>query len=122
MEWIEHKGKRILYSSYKGLEGERFVERIKKNEAKVLELVAQGHTDLLRLTDVTDSVVGGSADVMGQMRKTQEKVKPYTKANAVVGIDGIKKYLLNFLNSLPGFETRAFNTLEEAKDWLVAHD
>ena len=38
---------------------------------------------------------------------------------AVVGITGIKKIFLNVYNQFIGGKTKAFETEEEAKEWLV---
>lgn len=44
---------------------------------------------------------------------------PYMIASAVVGLEHLTK-LINLLNHLAGRNVRAFDTIEEAKDWIAS--
>ena len=117
MEMIQHKGRTILYFNYQGLEDDGLVHQIRENEKGILSLIAQGKRDLLRLTDISGCYA--SPEIMDAFKDVALKVSPYFKASAVVGIVGGKKVLLDLVNRLSGLGVRPFDSLEEAKDWLV---
>jgi hypothetical protein len=46
--------------------------------------------------------------------------KPYVKASAVVGVEGLKKIIYNAVQTVSGRHISSFDTMEQAKDWLAA--
>jgi hypothetical protein len=118
MEWITHKGVRIIFADDRGLEGEPLLQHIRECEKALVEIgQRQGEGSILIVTEVTDAVISG--EVMNTLKQASLVLKPYIKASAGVGITGIRKYLLNVLSTFSGVDTKAFDTMEEAKDWLA---
>ena len=46
--------------------------------------------------------------------------KPYVKASAVVGVDGLKKVVFNAVQTVSGRHLSSFETADQAKAWLVS--
>jgi hypothetical protein len=115
VEWIEHKGKRILYVDYSGMQEE---EGIKNLETQA---------DLMRT--LTESVLvlanyQGTYATPTFMKYVQtlgrEVIEPKTKKGALIGITGIKKLLLNTYNMVTGGSLKAFPDRESALEYLVS--
>ena len=73
--------------------------------------------NLLEIIDVTGSYA--SMEVLAEIKEIAKKTAPFNKKKAMLGIGGAKKILLNSVNRIAGTSIRAFDTIEEAKDWLV---
>lgn len=113
-EWINHKGKKILYINYGKLPPPDMLALIKKASGM---LVASGSSENLTLTDMRDVFVNNEFIALA---KEQGKVSlPLTKKAAIVGVTGVKKILLTGVNAFTSKPRIPFDTLEEAKDWLV---
>jgi len=111
---INYKNKDIVYSDHRGLSGQKLIDNIRDGCALVLK---QGK-DVLQLSDFRDSNL--SKDAMDFARS--EELKPVIKCikkEAIVGVTGIKKMALNLYSSVTGSTAKVFNTLEEAKEYLV---
>jgi len=118
LQQIHHKGKEMFFSDYGDLGGQEFIDVMRRNVDECIDLVKRsGRRDILLLNDVTDAVV--TPRVFGVMKELVTKMKPYTRARAVVGVTGAKKQLLQIANKFSGVETEAFATVEEAKEWLA---
>ena len=71
----------------------------------------------LVLTDLTGCYVN---DAFVSLSKEQGKISmPFCEKSAILGISGIKKVLLNAVNAVTAKPRVPFDTLDEAKDWLV---
>ncbi|MBK8807879.1 MAG: hypothetical protein IPO21_15030 [Bacteroidales bacterium] len=46
--------------------------------------------------------------------------KPYVKASAVVGVNGLLQVMFNGFLTLTGREVKTFSTVDEAKNWLYS--
>jgi hypothetical protein len=46
-------------------------------------------------------------------------MRPFTKASAVVGITGSRKFLLQVVNTFSSQDNRPIDSVDEAKDWLA---
>ena len=59
-------------------------------------------------------------EVINTIKKNSIDEEPHIIKSAVVGIEGLKKIAFNAIIKFSGRDdTRAFNTIEEAKEWLV---
>jgi hypothetical protein len=111
--FIKHNGVDILHLDFSNIPPEETFATV--DEAKGV-ISQQGPKSLRTLTDVTGAQV--TSEVSNSLRDFVNHNKPFVKAGAVVGVSGIKKVILNSIMRLTGRNLTAFNTMEEAKDWL----
>ena len=115
VEWINYKGKEILYCDFRNLNDEDLVRLIKL----VDELVTTGaKKDLLKINDVRGQFA--TASVLPEIKRSSKLQKPYIKKSAYVGVTGVKKILLDAVNRISNIGAKPFTDLEEAKEWLVS--
>jgi hypothetical protein len=115
VQFITHKGKRILYfdlSSCKIAEISAVVAEAKRTVA------AQAPGSVLALTNVTDTEL--SKDSSAAIKDFTSHNKPFIKASAVIGVEGLRKVIYNAAMAFSGRTISAFATIEQAKDWLAA--
>lgn len=113
--FIEHRGRKILLLDYSGL---RDPSETLREIAKSKELVARQPPDsLLTLTYVRDARYDSS--VIQALKDLAAHNKPYVKAAAVVGMSGIHRAVYSTLILFTRRNIKAFDEMEEAKDWLV---
>ena len=113
--FIEHAGKKILYLDFAGVE-DRAEARARIAEAK--DVVARQEPKSIR----TLTVVSGSEidrEITFLIRDLVEHNRPYVMAGAVVGVDGVKRHIYQAVARLTRRTFALFDTIEEAKDWLV---
>ncbi len=117
MDSINYKGVRILLSDYRGLSGQELIDRIHGNAREVIRLGKERNGNLLVLTNTT----GATEDsrVLAAFRQTSKEAGPYILANAVIGVQGVRKHMLHFHNISSPFTSRAFDTEADAKEWLL---
>lgn len=113
-QWIDHKGKKIIYISYAGLSPEKMLDQIREATKMIVD---SGSNENLSLTDVTGCFVN---DAFIELAKQEgAKSLPLTKKAAIVGITGVKRILLNAVNMVSPKSRKPFDTVEQAKDWLA---
>ncbi|WP_420582741.1 hypothetical protein [Reichenbachiella sp.] len=110
---ITHKGKEILYVDYQDMTKEEILQVMDDATDYALEL----NRPLLRLSNMTG--VFGVKDVVDKAKESGKKTSHLTIKRAVVGITGAKKVLFNGFNRVSGNNSKAFDSVEDAKDWLV---
>ncbi len=113
VNWIEYKGKEILFIDYRGLRWEKQLEMLELAEKIILER----KEGVLILVDTTDAAT--SPEFMARMKEGGKRIKLFVEKQAVVGIKGLKGILLDAYNRITGSTLRAFPTQEKAKEWLV---
>lgn len=114
VKFIQHKGAEILYLDFSGCQ-----------VTEVFPLIALAKTviesrplqSLLTLTNVIDTRQNDA--VNQQVKIFTAHNKPYVKAAAIVGVEGLKKILLDTIVRISKREIRPFETVEQAKDWLA---
>jgi len=110
---INYKGKEILYVDYQGLKTEEVINMM----VEATEFALKENRPLLRLSNMTD--VYAVKGVVDTGKECGKRTKHLTIKRAAIGITGAKKVLLNAFNRFTGNNARAFDKLEEAKDWLI---
>jgi hypothetical protein len=113
-EWIEYKGKRILYINYVGLKPVEMGELVKQATQMIVDAKS---TKVLSLSNVTDCYF--NTELLELIKKQGSISLPLTEKAAVVGVTGIKNVLLSAVNAIWPKSRKPFDTLEQAKDWLV---
>ncbi|MBN2613747.1 MAG: hypothetical protein JXB00_19475 [Bacteroidales bacterium] len=117
-QFVEHKGKEIYYVDYSNIKtNEEFLQTIKETNAFREKVRSEGKKDLLMLVNVSGSYVYGQ--VLDALKKSGRITKDLTKKEAIVGISGAQKILLQIAKTFTRMQLTVFNTVEEAKDWLV---
>jgi hypothetical protein len=121
VQWIEHKGTKILLLDYSGLNA-----KIPEQKQAVLDVIAKAREitaayegKILFLSDVTGSqsdteLVDALRDFAGYTASSGKVEK-----ECVVGIAGLQKMLVTMINLMSKSKLIIFNTLEEGKNYLV---
>jgi hypothetical protein len=113
INWIEYKGKEILFIDYRGVGLEESLETLEQAE----KIIMGRDEKVLLLVDTRDTFT--SAEFMTRLKETGKRIEPFMEKQAIVGITGLKAILLDAYNRLAGLLLRPFSTQEEAKEWLV---
>ncbi len=117
-QFIQHKGKEIYFVDYTHIKtNEEFLNVIKGTNAFREETRSQGKKDLLVLIDITGSYAYGQ--VLDELKKSGRITKDMSKKEAIVGISGSQKILLQIAQTFTRMQLKVFNSTDEAKDWLV---
>ncbi len=111
---IKHKGQEILYVDYTGMKKEEILQTMDD----ATEFALNENRPLLRLSNMTG--VFAVKEVVKKAQESGRVTNHLTIKRAAVGITGAKKILLNAYNRVSGNNTMIFDTVEEAKDWLVS--
>lgn len=114
VEWVNHKGMKILVFNCKGLK-----EDTMKPESDILlaMVVKEPERSVLILTDVRDTVV--NTEMVQIFKEYGDMMKKYFRKQAVIGVTGIRQILLNAVTRFTG-QAQVFDDIEKAKDWLVS--
>lgn len=112
--WIDHKGKKIILEDLHDRATSEILEIIKENK-KIIRIQPKG--SLLELVDVRGS--GFDMKVIEAMKEYAAGNAPYSKKCAVVGVDGLKKVVIQGIIAFSGRQFSLFDDMESAKDWLV---
>jgi hypothetical protein len=112
---VPHKGKQIVYLDFSGCKVADLLPALE--EAKRV-IAKQPKESGLILTNVTDTEI--SKDTSALMKDFTTHNKPYVKASAVVGVEGLKKIIYNAVQAVSGRHISSFGTIDQARDWLVS--
>jgi len=114
IRFISHKGTEILLLDCSGCKAVELFPII----ARARTLIASRPKGSLRtLTDVTGAEVNDA--LAQQVKAFSLHNKPYVKAAAVVGIEGVKQIILNSVELASRREFQVFDAVDAAKDWLA---
>jgi hypothetical protein len=111
---IQHRGKEILYLDFSNCNVNEVFEVI-DTAKKVIRV--QQQNSVLTLSNVTGTHY--NRDAVQALKDFAHGNKPFVKAGAVIGIDGLKKILYDAVMKFTGRNLPAFDDFEKAKDWLV---
>ena len=118
LESITHKGYRIVVEDYRGMRDEALIDQLQQNRADIVDIwKREGSHPLLIMADITGAIL--SPTVIKEIKSHAQKLSPYAKATAVVGIVGILKVLFDAVKKFSASNLVAFEGRERAKDWLV---
>jgi hypothetical protein len=114
-EWIQYKGKNILYMKIASQSAEELKERIDSIKPVVIK---EPPNSILCIADVIN---GKFSPEMTQMLKEFTKHnEPYIKMTALIGVEGLKKVIYSGVLLFTGRKNLVLkNTKEEAQDWLA---
>ncbi|HEY0150915.1 MAG TPA: hypothetical protein VGB92_02890 [Longimicrobium sp.] len=116
VRFIEHRGARILLIDFSGLQK---TEEILREVEVAREVVAgQRPASLRTLTHVKGARY--TPPVMEALKQLTVHNKPYVTAAAVVGMEGLHRVLFRAVVLFSRRNIEAFDTMEEARDWLAS--
>ncbi len=115
IRFIQHKGKEILFLDFSACKAGEVLLVIDK-AAPVI--AGRPEKSLLTLSNVTNARFDDT--VSQRMKEFTAHNKPFVKAAAVVGITGLKKIVFEAVMLFSKRKLHAFETVEQAKDWLAA--
>jgi hypothetical protein len=115
--WTTHKGERIFFVdlSSLGRHPDAFREELTEVEAVARQ---QPENSVLALTDVRDTVL--SSEVMDFAKASAARMAKYVRKDAIVGVSGIRRVLLDAVSRFSGRQFATFDDVEAAKDWLAS--
>ncbi len=119
VKWVEYKGKRILYSDYRGLTRQEMLDNL--DEAARILADEPGAC----LTLVNYIGVSGTRDYMDRVKRLgKEVLVRKTAKQAILGITGMKVIFLYAYNKVTGGHAMTFDNEQDAFEWLVVdgHD
>jgi len=115
VNWIEHKGKRILFENMSGLRDPDDIYAV--SDASTAIICKEPESSVLLITDVTGTRY--SPSVINRLKENTKLTNPYMKAYAVVGIGGLQRVVLQSVVQFTGQDIKICGSIEEAKEWLV---
>ena len=111
---IDYKGKEIVYLDFSDCNVNEVFE-ILEMAKKIIRI--QPLNSVLTLTNVSGTKY--NREVIQAMKEFANDNKPFVKAGAVVGIDGLKKIVYDAITRFSERNLPAFDDGEKAKDWLI---
>ena len=114
LELVTHNGKEIAIID---LSNSMPQEAIAFLAACQKELARRPPKSVLALTDATNAIF--DKESARAMMEFVAKNTPLIKASAVLGADSLRLVLLNTITAETGRDIKAFQTREEALDWLA---
>lgn len=113
---VTYQGQDIQIFNYEGLRGTELLETVRA----ATQIMLNGAPDtLLVLANFTNTYIDDQ--VIGYLTNAESRAaSKNTKKIAVVGVTGLKKLFFNTYNAVTFTQAKAFDTVEEAKDYLAA--
>ena len=116
VRFLEHRGKRILLVDFSHLQETEEVFRVMKAARAVVG--AQPPASLHTLTHVRGARY--TPPVMDAMKALAVHNRPYVTAAAVVGMERMHRILFRAVILFSRRNIEAFDSVDEAKDWLAS--
>lgn len=113
--FIETQGVNVYYIDFNGLQSESDIDAV-LTESKAL----------IRSRPLKSMVNLANIEGMHFNNRIKEMFVEYVKGNAdyvmhsaIIGVNGLKRIVFNGIMKLTGRDVRCFDSIEEAKKWLV---
>lgn len=117
---ITHKGKTLFYHDYSGFAKDKATQKektIKLRKAVTAEYTNQPPLSVLTLVNVENFYF--DMDVLKAFKEEVAIEDKYERKSAIIGVKGLVKTAYNFVVGFASTKVKLFDSLEEAKDWLV---
>ncbi len=112
---ILHGGKKIFHMDFTNLTNVQDIKGVINESVKHIR--SQPANSTLTLTDINGMHFSNEIkDLFSDFIKGN---KPYVKAGAVVGLNGLQQILYNGLMKITGRDIKSFSSIQTAKDWLA---
>jgi D-mannonate dehydratase len=115
LKWIQHNGKRILYTDIASQKTEELLDIVKRLKA---EIEKEPPDSVLCLCEVTGGKT--NTEINQALKEFVKYVDPYVKMITVIGLAGLQTILFNaVLMFTRSKKLTTKNSREEALDWLA---
>jgi hypothetical protein len=115
--WVEHKGKRVFIAEFSGF-GMNFNAMQKEADEIIAALQKEPRHSVRSISNVNDTTA--IAETVNILKKIMPATNKHVFKRCVIGVQGIRLYLLSAFNQLAGnAKLNVFSTLEEALNWIV---
>lgn len=112
--WKIYQGKRIFFARYDKLTIEELRSEIGAAEKAILY---QPSGSVLMLIDTTGTII--TPEALNIFKNTALRTKQYMSKTAVLGVTGSRRVMLEMIVKFSGMKLVSFDTLQQAKDWLM---
>ncbi len=113
-EWIQHKGKKVLYVNYSVCKDKEEMIALLNEMADVFK---KSSGNLLTVDDFTGAY--GTKEFMARAKELGPIFSSKRKKGAILGITGVKKVLLEAYNMFAKDKMVPFDSKEKAFDFVV---
>ena len=115
--WRVYKGKRYFFCDYSGFDLD--FQSLKTEVNAVDDLISKEPDDsVLTLIDFRNTV--GTSEVVALFKQGANRTRKNIHKNAILGITGVRKILLDAVTRLTNQVAQTFDDEEKAKEWLVS--
>ena len=115
VSFIHHRAVEILFIDWSDATSEEILAAIEDARKKI---ATRPEKSVRTLTYVTNARV--DRRVTEALKDYVAHNKRYVIAGAVVGLNDLKTIVFNFVNRATGRSLRAMDSVDQAKEWLVA--
>jgi hypothetical protein len=112
--WIEHNGKSVLVTDFRGLRGEQLLSNLEE-----LATIMTDNPIPVRLLLNAEGIFVDPTLLTYAKQLGKEVFAAKASKTAALGVRGAKATLLQFYNAFTGAQVQPFNSEREALDWLV---
>jgi hypothetical protein len=115
LKWIQHKGKRILYTDIASQNTEELLDIVERTKK---EFANEPLNSVLCLCNVEGGKI--NTEINQGVKGLVKFIDPYSKSIAVIGLEGLQKILFNsVLMFTKSKKLSTKNSREEALDYLA---
>jgi hypothetical protein len=114
--WITHNGKRLYFADYSNYTG-RYDQLKAEIEGVTSAIVTEPPGSVCLLVDVRDTP--GTPENVDLLKTSAVACRPHVTKTGVVGVTGYRRMIMRTISRLSGMPLMAFDSLDEAKNWLV---
>lgn len=115
MNNILYKGVNIYYMDFSNLRTEKII--FEKMEEFIKYIISQPESSVYALTNLQNMYF--NKIIFQRFKEFVIKDKPFIKKSAIIGLDGLIKVMFNGIVKTTKRDLHAFNSIEEAKEFLV---
>jgi hypothetical protein len=117
-QWIEHQGQRIFYADYSGFGDD--TQALRQEVEQAVDLLArEPEKSVCVLSNFEET--NSSMSNLNTVRQTIQRANSAVIKRALLGVSGGRRiFLTTFSNVFGDTKVKAFDTREQALDWLVS--
>jgi len=113
--WITYNGKKILHSDYRGFKTIDKKNELLETAKQSIKMIQESREKVLILSDIRDCTFNSDFMDIVKAEFPTEKVEKH----ALLGVEGMKKLLIDSLQKATGHIPDIFEDETEAKNFLV---